>query len=181
MTITSAPAIAKLCVDYSRSKGFHPTTFETVPIKVACIYREIDELVEACDAWAFRPNSTVASLAVGYELADVAGYAFVVLSDLGETHWVGIRQSLHEAMPAYRFVPPDALVRPLRRYTGKVLEEWKIGNHFGVNNALEHVISVCLVLCENLFEGMTLDELIGENLKVKASREMLHGGKNPNS
>jgi hypothetical protein len=161
--------LAEHCARYSLEKGFALTTWDTVPIRVACIYREIDELVEA-----FELQSDSRAME---EISDVAGYALLMLHHLGNEDW-NLRTSLHRSVRLGRFSTPDLMVRQLREYNGKVLENWRWGEgkRWEVLNSLQHLVTASAVLAKGLFQN-TLDALVLSNLQKKAGRPERHGGK----
>lgn len=180
--IDDAKAMAAECLAYSIKKGFSRTTWDTVPVRLACIYREIEELVEAFELaetpqYASMPE--VVDKHVKEELADVAAYALVILSDLGNDDW-NLRSSLHVPMPFGRFVAPDVRVKQLRNYTSLAFENWKLGpdRRWDVLNSLQHLVTACSVMGFKLF-NCSLDVLVLSNLQAKFDREILHGGKDP--
>jgi hypothetical protein len=162
---------------YSVAKEFVPTTWDTATTRIACIYKEIDELVEALEKWDGDRDALDLIRAAQFELADVAIYALLVMSHLGNENW-HFRVGLQERVPA--FATADRVVRPLRKYAGKALDAWRLGQKRDVLQSLEFVVVACAVMAGKFF-GASIDLLVMAKLNFMWSRPARHGGKDARS
>jgi hypothetical protein len=163
-------SLAEQCVAYSREKGFAQTTFDTAPIRLYSMQREISELRDEIKAGNVRGQSL--------ESADVAIYAVVVMADLGNTCWT-VRSRMHCGPPA--ICAPDEMVAPLRHYVDLAFEAWRLGNQGDVCLSLGMLIAQVVdvrVRCLRLANG--LEEDCSYKLAIMKNRENCHG-KDPRS
>jgi hypothetical protein len=72
-------AIAQQIVEYSTAKQFTRTTWDTAPIRLKSIDREISELRDEIRSGNVRGQSL--------ESADVAIYCLLIMHDLGNKTW----------------------------------------------------------------------------------------------
>lgn len=178
--------LADECVAYSKSKGFEPSVWDTAPIRVACILREVEELTEALEAWGgqrqkvgMRHVKTVGEPRwnVHEELADVAIYSLLLLAYLETDNW-NLRRTLNE--PIRMFESADRMVRPLRRYATKAHEYWRTGHRRDFFTSLEFVVLFANELALTVV-GQRIDDLARVRLAEMADRPARHGAKDPRS
>jgi hypothetical protein len=163
--------LAEQCVLYSASKEFSRTTWDTAPIRLYCMQREISELRDEIKTGNVRGQSL--------ESADVAIYAIVVMADLGNTCWT-VRSRMHCGPPA--ICAPDEMVAPLRHYVDLAFEAWRLGNQGDVCLSLGMLIAQIVdvrVRCLRLTNS--LQEDCSYKLAIMRSRERCHGNKDPRS
>jgi hypothetical protein len=169
--VLSYAAIAQQLVDASRSRGFAATTWEDFPIRLRGMDREIGELVEAMKA------GDVAEMSL--ESADVVAYAIILLKDLGNTQW-HFRRGVQIKPPVY--ADPAVMVEPLRAYSDKAYEAWRVDAKVDAFISLELVIAHVADLrtrCLRLPNELHFDlQLAMAKNRGRATR---HGGKEPRS
>lgn len=172
--------LAREIIEYSLSNGFEPTTWDTAPVRLRCIEREISEFTEKLEAWD-GDRSAPAAKPARHELADVAIYALLLLAHLGNEQW-HFRTGLQERVTC--FAAPERIVRPLRKYSDLAFEAWRRGdvrrNRQDVLQALELLVVACAVMAGKFF-GASIDLLVGEKLAVLRTRPPAHGGKDKRS
>ena len=164
-------AIAQQCVEYSRAKGFLPTTMDTAPIRLYCIQREISELRDEIRKGSVQGQSL--------ESADVCIYALVMMHDLGNTNWT-VRGRMHLGPPA--MCGADEMVAPLREYVDCAFEHWRVGRAPDVCLALNMLIAQLVDVrtrCLRLPNVMQAD--CQYKLAIMQARPACHGNKDPRS
>ncbi len=167
-------------IGYRDSKGFHAATWDTLPIKLGCIYCEIEELSGALEAYSANRQSPYASLReVSLECADVAMYTLTILCDMFDRQWT-LRGCYHGGSRALS--TPSELTKPLRAETRGAFEHWRKGNRKDVMIHLELLLAALVDLRVRVI-GLrsTLAADIRGKIANSANRPVLHGGKDPRS
>lgn len=163
-------AMATKAVEYRDAKGYAATTWDNLPIRLACILSEIEELTEALEDGNMS--------AVRMESADVAMYAFSCLRDLYDGQWT-MRDRYHGGPRIH--AAPSELTKPLRREARGAFEAWRKGQHKDVMIRLELLLCALMDLRFRVLKLVSLGCDISTKINMSASRPMLHGGKDPRS
>lgn len=157
---------------YREAKGFTPTTWETLPTRLCCLFAEIEELAEAMDSEA--------QVDIRYETADIAMYTLTILHDLYSDKPLTLRERYHSGAPL--FSSSHEITAPLRREVRKAFECWRRGDRKEVMICME--ILLCALIDVRL-RVLGLPTNIGHDVRCKIAsslnRPKLHGGKNPAS
>ena len=167
-------------VAYRDSKGFAATTWDTLPVKLACIMCEIEELTEALEDYSSnRQSLRSGTREVHFEVADVAMYSLSILRDLFDGQWT--MRNVYHGGPRALAVPSE-LTKALRKETRGAFEQWRRGNFKDVMIHLELLIAALIDLRTRVIglEG-TLASDIDRKIEYAANRPPLHGGKDPRS
>lgn len=172
--------VATRVIAYRNSKGFAATTWDTLPVKIACIFCEIEELAGALEAYStnrISPYSLV--LDVTRESADVAMYALSILRDLFDGQWT-LRDVYHGGPRALS--TPSELTKALRLEARGAFEHWRKGERKDVMIRLELLLAALIDLRVRVL-GLqrSLARDIEEKIEHAANRPYLHGGKDPRS
>jgi len=172
--------VAERVIAYRDSKGFSPVDWDVLPVKLACIFCEIEELTDALDHCSeARVLKRAASIEVNRETADVAMYALSILKDMYDGAWT--MRSVYHGGPRSMSTPVE-LTKALRRETRGAFEHWRRGNRKDVMIHLELLLAALIDLrtrCLGIVTTLAAD--IDEKIAHAAGRPALHGGKDPRS
>lgn len=174
-TLATLRVTAQKAITYRESKGFTAATWGTIPIKLACIMCEIEELTDA-----LRDSDRVDTmLEVANESADVGMYTLTTLSDLFGEKWT-IRERYH--LGAFTFSHASDLTHPLRHEARKAFENWRRNRPDDVMICLELELAALLDLRVRVLGfNRSLSQDIERKIQASADRPKLHGGKDPRS
>lgn len=168
-------AVSLQVIAYRDSKGFHATTWDTLPVKLCCIKCEIDEIEDALDGYSTHYGQRE----VRFECADIAMYTLSILHDLYEGQWT-LRNRYHGGARVYS--SSSEATRPLRREARRAFEQWRRGNRKDVMICLELVLCALEDLRTRVIRVTdTLAHDIEWKIENAANRPLLHGGKDPRS
>lgn len=178
MSGTDWRALADMAIAYRDSKAFQPTTWETAPIRLACIHSEIRELEDAIDDHG-RCATFASNQSVRFELSDIVMYALTVLHDLGHTNWY-FRTSFHGG--ARRYASASELTRPLRKQADEAFCAWRKGSKSDLLISLE---ILCVVVVDLAVRVLGFSDDMASHVRAKiehaASRPARHGNKDARS
>lgn len=171
--------LSQSITEHSRDKEFVPTTFDTLPYRLASLQDEFFEL--ECAIEMSRICETTATShdpdAVFHEIADVGIYTILMLSDLGETNWT-FRRSYGQGTSQWS--SSSEITKQLRREWSSVFRAWRKGNRRDVMLGLELLfVSACHVNDVCLQSYCNLEARMWKKLEVLILRQPTHGGKDP--
>lgn len=148
--------------------GFDPVRWETLPTRLMCVIRELDELEHALGIGDFD--------GIVLESADVAMYLVQTIADLWPTRW-GKRHAHGARGTAY--AAPETLTKPTRQHIANAFEAWRQLDEQNASICIELALLEIMRLAKAL--DVPLPGAMVAKIDMLRSRELRNGGKHPAS
>lgn len=160
--------LARECDAIVLANGFEPSNWETAVRKVAYIFTEIDEAIDAVNGSGVDPLEE--------ELADIAIRLLSLLAGLAGDKWFDRVTGCKPYTRRSPFQAIESLLLPIFSHCAKALECWRKNNERDFTSHLELALKETFVVAD-LLEIDLIGSIIAKNEKNRA-RGLRHGKDN---